>query len=123
MVTVTLNLGTAVSRPEGRLSLQPGEDGKAVMLIHSVRKEPQLNFPFFGHEFSKEDKENLIKTGNMGRTVDLKNPKTGETIPSIISVDRLTNELIALRTDKIKVPDELKGVQLNEQRETNSYGG
>jgi hypothetical protein len=52
----------------------------------------------------------------MGRTVDLKNPKTGETIPSIISVDRLTNELIALRTDKIKVPDELKGVQLNEQQ-------
>lgn len=116
LVTVTLNLGTPVSRPEGRLSLQPGEDGKAVMLIHSVRKEPQLNFPFFGHEFSKEDKENLIKTGNMGRTVDLKNPKTGETIPSIISVDRLTNELIALRTDKIKVPDELKGVQLNEQQ-------
>ncbi len=116
LVTVTLNLGTAVSRPQGRLSLQSGEDGNAVMLIHSVRKEPQLDFPFFGHEFSKEDKDSLLKTGNMGRVVDLTNSKTGETIPSIVSVDRLTNELIALRADKIKIPDELKGVQLNQQQ-------
>lgn len=37
-------------------------------------------------------------------------------MPSIVSVDRLTNELIALRADLIKVPDELKGVKLNEQQ-------
>jgi hypothetical protein len=56
LVTVTLNLGTAVSRPEGRLSLQPGEDGKAVMLIHSVRKEPQLNFLSLGMNSAKRIK-------------------------------------------------------------------
>ena len=40
-------------------------------------------------------------------------------MPSIISVDRLTNELIALRTDFIKIPDEIKGVKLNdEQKQT-----
>jgi hypothetical protein len=55
----------------------------------------------------------------MGRVVDLVNPKTGELMPSIISVDRLTNELIALRTSLIKIPDELKGVKLNdEQKQT-----
>jgi hypothetical protein len=86
------------------------------MAIHGIRKEPQLNFPFFGHEFSKEDKDNLLKTGNMGRVVDLANLKTGEKIPSIISVDRLTNELVALRTDKINIPDEIKGVKLNEEQ-------
>lgn len=116
LVPISLNLGTVITRTDARLSLQPGEDGNAVVAIHGIRKEPNLNFPFFGHKFTDEDKENLLKTGNMGRVVDLTNPKTGETIPSIISVDRLTNELIALRADKIKVPDEIKGVKLDEQQ-------
>jgi len=104
---------------DARLSLQSSEDGNVVMAIHGIRKEPQLNFPFFGHEFSKEDKDNLLKTGNMGRVVDLTNLKTGEKIPSIISVDRLTNELVALRTDKINIPDEVKGVKLKgKQKQT-----
>src|SRR5690606_9226422 len=72
-----------------------------------------------GHKFTKEDKDNLLQSGNMGRMVNLTNPKTGETIPSIISVDRLTNELVALRTDKIKIPDEIKGVKLDDaQKQT-----
>jgi len=116
LVPVSLNLGTAVTRLDARLSLQSKDDGQVVVAIHGIRKEPQLNFPFFGHEFTKEDKDNLLNTGNMGRVVDLTHPKTGETMPSIISVDRLTNELIALRTDRIKIPDEIKGVVLNEQQ-------
>ena len=116
LVPVSVNFGTTVIRTDARLSLQPGDNGNAVVAIHGVRKEPQLNFPFFGHEFTKEDKDNLLSTGNMGRVVDLVNPKTKETIPSIISVDRLTNELIALRTDLVKIPDEIKGVKLDEQQ-------
>lgn len=116
LVPVSLNLGTAVTRLDARLSLQPGEDGKPVVAIHGIRREPNLNFEFFGHKFTKEDKDNLLQSGNMGRVVDLSNPKTGETLPSIISVDRLTNELIALRTDFIKIPDEIKGVKLDEQQ-------
>lgn len=116
LVPISLNLGTAITRMDARLSLQSSEDGKVVMAIHGIRKEPQLNFPFFGHEFSKEDKDNLLKTGNMGRAVNLTNLKTGEQIPSIISVDRLTNELVALRTDKINIPNEIKGVKLNEEQ-------
>jgi len=116
LVPVRLNLGTAVTRMDARLSLQPNDEGQVMVAIHGIRKEPNLNFPFFGHEFSKEDKDNLRKTGNMGRTVDLTNPKTGEPIPSIVSVDRLTNELIALRADKVKIPDAIKGIKLDEQQ-------
>ena len=123
LVSVSLNLGTTVTRMDARLSLQSNDDGKVVVAIHGIRKEPNLNFEFFGHKFSEEDKSNLLQTGNMGRVVNLTNPKTGETIPSIISVDRLTNELIALRTDRIKIPDEIKGVTLNdEQKQTLQEG-
>lgn len=119
LVPVSLNLGTAVTRMDARLSLQHNDEGVVVVAIHGIRKEPNLNFAFFGHEFSKEDKENLLQTSNMGRVVNLTNPKTNETIPSIVSVDRLTNELVALRTDKIKIPDEIKGVKLDDvQKQT-----
>lgn len=123
LVPVSLNLGTAVTRMDARLSLQQNDEGAVVVAIHGIRKEPNLNFPFFGHEFTKEDKDNLLKTGNMGRVVDLTNPKTGETMPSIVSVDRLTNELVALRTDRIKIPDEIKGVMLNEQQKQSLVEG
>ncbi|HUH27116.1 DUF3945 domain-containing protein [Gelidibacter sp.] len=119
LVPVSLNLGTAVTRMDARLSLQQNNEGQVVVAIHGIRKEPNLNFEFFGHKFTKEDKDNLLQSGNMGRMVNLTNPKTGDTIPSLISVDRLTNELVALRTDKIKIPDEIKGIKLNdEQKQT-----
>ncbi|MBW3523878.1 DUF3945 domain-containing protein [Chryseobacterium sp. NKUCC03_KSP] len=116
LMPISVNFGTAVIRSEARLGLQSDANGNTVLAIHGVRKEPNLNTAFFGHEFSKEDKENLLASGNMGRVVDLTNPKTGEKIPSIISIDKLTNEVIALRTDWIKIPDEIKGVKLNEEQ-------
>ncbi len=114
LVPVSVNLGTAIVRTDARLSLQPTKDGRVVAAIHGIRKTPNLTFDFFGHQFTDQDKENLLETGNMGRIVDLTNPKTGETIPSIVSVDRMTNELVALRSKYIKIPEEIKGVKLDD---------
>ena len=119
LIPVSVNFGTAILRTDVRLSLQATEDGRAVPALNGIRKEPNLNFEFFGHKFTDDDRKNLLETGNMGRVVDLTNTKTGELMPSIISIDRLTNDVIALRTDFIKIPDEIKGVKLNdEQKQT-----
>ncbi|MDY3526059.1 DUF3945 domain-containing protein [Riemerella anatipestifer] len=116
LVPISMNLGSAVTRFDARLSLRKDNEGKVSVAIHGIRKEPQLDYPFFGHEFTQEDKENLLKTGNMGRVVELTNVKTGEKIPSIISIDELTNEIVALRQEYIKIPDEIKGIKLNEEQ-------
>lgn len=119
LVPIGINLGGSILRTDARLSLQQGEDGNAIVAMHGIKKEPNLHFEFFGHKFTDEDKKNLLETGNMGRVVNLVNSKTGELMPSIISIDRLTNDVIALRTDFIKIPDEIKGVKLNdEQKQT-----
>ena len=119
LLPIGVNLGGTILRTDARLSLQQAEDGKVVVGIHGIKKEPNLHFEFFGHKFTDEDKKNLLETGNMGRVVDLKNSKTGELMPSIISIDRLMNDVIALRTDFIKVPDEIKGVKLDDaQKQT-----
>ncbi len=119
LVPVTINLGTAFAKTDARLALQSDDAGNVVVAVHGVRKEPNFNYEFFGHKFTDQDKKNLMETGNMGRVVDLKNTKTGEMMPSIISIDRLTNDIIALRTDFIKIPDEIKGVKLDDaQKQT-----
>ena len=106
-------------KTDARLSLQQAEDGNVIVAIHGIKREPNLHFEFFGHKFTDEDKKNLLETGNMGRVVNLVNSKTGDLMPSIISIDRLTNDVVALRTEFIKIPDEIKGVKLNdEQKQT-----
>lgn len=116
LVSISLNLGKVISKMDARLSLQPDDKGQLVVAIHGIRKEPQLHYPFLGMNLPKKIKKNLLTTGNMGRVVELKNLKTGEIIPSVISVDRLTNELIALKTEYMKIPDEIKGVNLTPQQ-------
>jgi len=116
LIPITINLGTAVSKMDVRLSLQTGDTGEVAVHLHGIRKEPNLNNKFLGHQFSDEDKKNLRETGNMGRVVDLVNPKTDETIPSVISRDRLTNELVAYRAEYMKIPDEIKGVKLDDHQ-------
>ncbi len=116
LIPITINLGTAVSKMDVRLSLQIGDTGQVAVHLHGIRKEPNLNNKFFGHQFSDDDKKNLKETGNMGRVVDLINPRTDEIIPSVISRDRLTNELVAYRVEYMKVPNEIKGIKLNEHQ-------
>lgn len=123
LVSISLNLGSAITRMDARLSLQQNNEGQVVVAIHGIRKEPSLQYPFFGHEFTQEDKDNLLKTGNMGRIVELENLKSGEKIPSIISIDRLTNELIALKAEKIKIPQEIKGIKLTDEQQQNLMEG
>lgn len=116
LVAVNLDLGSAVFSLDARLSLQKNEEGKVVMALEGVKKYPNLNVPLYGHEFSKQDKHNLLKTGNMGRVVELVHPTTKEKIPSVVSVDRLTNNLVVTRVEKMQLPQEVKGIVLSEEQ-------
>lgn len=123
VMPISVNLGTVILRSEARLGLQQDANEKTVFVMYGVRHEPNLKNEFFGHTFTKEDRENLLKSGNMGRVVELTNLKTGEKMPSIISIDHLTNEVIALRQDWMKIPDTIKGVKLNEEQKKDLRDG
>ncbi|MFQ8803601.1 MAG: DUF3945 domain-containing protein [Paraprevotella clara] len=74
-------------------------------------------------KFTPEDQENLKKTGNLGRVAEVVDPATGELIPSFISIDRLTNETVAVPVSAIRIPEEVKGVKLDpEQKAALSRG-
>lgn len=114
LVPISMNFGSAVLRTDARLSFQQSVGGPIVLGIHGIRQKPELERPYFGHIFSDEDKKNLLETGNMGRVVELKG-RNGEYIPSFISIDKLTNEVVAMRAENVFIPKEIKGVKLTEQ--------
>lgn len=120
-VPVTMNFGSAILRTDARLSfIQTG--GPVALQIHGIRKAPDLDRPFYGHIFSDEDKKNLRESGNMGRVVEIKG-RSGEYSPTFISIDKLTNEVVALKAENVFIPDEIKNVKLTEQEKNDLREG
>ena len=111
VVPISMNFGSAVLRTDARLSLQQSVGGPIVLGIHGIRQKPELDRPYFGHIFSEEDKKNLRESGNMGRVADL-NLRGNTTEPCLISIDKNTNELVAVRQEHVYIPNEIKGVTL-----------
>ena len=121
-VPISMNFGSAVLRTDARLSFQQSVGGPIVLGIHGIRQKPDLDRPYFGHIFSEEDKKNLLETGNMGRVVELKG-RNGEYIPSFVSIDKLTNEVVAMKAENVFIPKEIKGVELTQQEQNDLREG
>ena len=113
LLPIAIPVGDITIHTEARLAFRTDEEGKISLAVHSLRKEPQLDFPYMGHKFSAEEKEILLATGNLGKTIEVM-PKNGEPFSAYISIDPQTNELIALRADRISIPQEIKGVTLSD---------
>ncbi|MCM1141896.1 MAG: DUF3945 domain-containing protein [Muribaculum sp.] len=111
LVKVTPTFGNEKYELEARLSLQQSPDGSVKVIPHFIRQTPNLSEEFHGYTFSKEDKEMLKKTGNLGKTVDLKTPD-GKVMPSFVSIDRKTNELIALPAAALYIRNKIGETEL-----------
>ena len=115
LVPLTIHLsGLLTAKLDARLSLIPQQDGQVGLAIHGIRKEPQLERPYFGFNFSEEDKKNLRESGNMGRVAEL-NLRGSEYTPCLISIDKNTNELVAVRQEHVYIPQEVSGVRLTDE--------
>lgn len=115
LVLIAIPFGDNTVYTEARVALRHGEDGSLGLAIHALRKEPQLEYPYMGFRFSDEDKEILRHSGNLGKQVEL-TPKNGEPFKAYVSIDPQTNELVALRADRVNIPNEIKGVLLTPEQ-------
>ena len=107
LVTVKPTFGYESYELQARLSFQKAEDGTLKLTPHFIRNEPRLDIPHRGYTFTDEDKKNLKRTGNLGKVVNVADTKTGELRPSYISIDRLTNEVVDIPADKVRIPNKI----------------
>ena len=113
LITIAVPIGDTTIYTDARLAFRTDGEGNIGLAVHPLRKEPQLDFPYMGHKFSPEEKDQLLTTGNLGKTIEI-TPKNGESFAAYVSIDPQTNELIALRADRVAIPKEIKGVTLSD---------
>ena len=113
LVTIAVPIGDTTIYTDARLAFRTDDSGNIGLAIHPLRKEPQLDFPYMGYKFSLEEKEQLLTTGNLGKTIEV-TPKNAEPFSAYVSIDPQTNEIIALRADRVNIPKEIKGVTLSD---------
>lgn len=122
LIPISVQAGENKVYTEARLAFRESPEGGVNLAIHAIRSEPTLDYPFMGHRFTEEDKHNLLAHGNLGRIVEL-SPSENNTFAAFVSVDPLTKELIALRTDRINIPQKIMGVTLTEEQQNNLSAG
>ncbi len=115
LFTVTPRFGDETFSLQAKLSFRSNPDGSYSLVPHFIRNEPQLDQEFKGYTFTKEDKAELRKTGNLGKVVELAAPKTGEMKKCLVSIDRLTNEIEAMPVDKIYIKPKVANINLDMQ--------
>ena len=103
-VNITPTFGGEKFNIEARLSFRTDPDGSVKLVPHFIQSEQKLD-EFMGYKFDKIDQANLKENGNLGRIVELTDPATGEKVPSLISRDRYTNELLAIPAKDVKIRD------------------
>ena len=113
LVTIAIPIDDTTIYTDVRLAFRTNSEGNIGLAVHPLRKEPQLDFPYMGHKFSPEEKEQLLTTGNLGKTIEV-TPKNAEPFSAYVSIDPQTNEIIALRADRVSIPKEIKGVTLSD---------
>ena len=65
LLPIAIPVGDSTVYTEARLAFRTDDNGNIGLAVHSLRKEPQLDFPYMGHKFSAEEKETLLATGTI----------------------------------------------------------
>lgn len=105
LVNINLMVDGEPRTAAARLSFKTDDTGNVKVVPSFVCEKPNLDIEFNGVKFSEQDKENLKNTGNLGRLADVVDKQTGEVVPSFISIDRQTNEILSVPAKNIYVRD------------------
>ena len=123
LVIVKPTFGGEQIEIQARLSFRKDDNDQLQLVPHFVRNEPKLDVADKGYTFTPEDKKNLLQNGNLGKVVDFPDKNTGELRPHFISIDRLTNEIVDIPTNKVRIPDTIGKTPITKDDKRVLYSG
>ena len=123
LVIVKPTFGGEQIEIQARLSFRKDDNDQLKLVPHFVRNEPKLDVAYKGYTFTPEDKKNLLQNGNLGKVVDFPDKNTGELRPHFISIDRLTNEIVDIPTNKVRIPDTIGKTPITKDDKRVLYSG
>ena len=123
LVIVKPTFGGEQIEIQARLSFRKDDNDQLQLVPHFVRNEPKFDVAYKGYTFTPEDKKNLLQNGNLGKIVDFPDKNTGELRPHFISIDRLTNEIVDIPTNKVRIPDTIGKTPITKDDKRVLYSG
>ena len=123
LVIVKPTFGGEQIEIQARLSFRKDDNDQLQLVPHFVRNEPKLDVAYKGYTFTPEDKKNLLQNGNLGKVVDFPDKNTGELRPHFISIDCLTNEIVDIPTNKVRIPDTIGKTPITKDDKRVLYSG
>lgn len=123
LVIVKPTFGGEQIEIQARLSFRKDDNDQLQLVPHFVRNEPKLDVAYKGYTFTPEDKKNLLQNGNLGKVVDFPDKNTGELRPHFISIDPLTNEIVDIPTNKVRIPDTIGKTPITKDDKRVLYSG
>ena len=123
LVIVKPTFGGEQIEIQARLSFRKDDNDQLQLVPHFVRNEPKLDVAYKGYTFTPDDKKNLLQNGNLGKVVDFPDKNTGELRPHFISIDRLTNEIVDIPTNKVRIPDTIGKTPITKDDKRVLYSG
>ena len=123
LVIVKPTFGGEQIEIQARLSFRKDDNDQLQLVPHFVRNEPKLDVAYKGYTFTPEDKKNLLQNGNLGKVVNFPDKNTGELRPHFISIDRLTNEIVDIPTNKVRIPDTIGKTPITKDDKRVLYSG
>lgn len=121
MYPVKINFGDIRIETDVKLNAWKDKEGKIVINLKGKAARPELDH-YFNVKFDDVDKRNLETTGNLGRLVEVQYSKDSEPEKVYLSLDHLTDRIVAYKAPSLKLHDEAFGVDIRKHHEALKRG-
>lgn len=102
---------------DAKLSLQVNKVGKLKLFVHPVQTQLKNSFDLTDTELKH------LQTSESGFVPKLVSLKDGSLTEALITYDKSTNELVAIKRDNLKAPDQINGTTLSDEQKRSFISG
>ena len=117
LVKLNIEVLSEEMKTEGQLILKKDEQELYHVIPQLLRTDlsQELDRTFFGHTFTDDQKRKLLEVGNAGEVIDI---RLSNGIPTkvLVSVNPITNTVVAQSVDKIFLLGAFRGVAFSEEQ-------
>ena len=107
---------------QAKVILQRGPGGETVPRVLPARRKPDLKAPFLGYTPTPGERATLAREGQLGGIATLRDAE-GQAFTAYVGIDPDTNQLVATRTEAVRIADRYLGQRLSDRQKADLARG
>ncbi|MDR1897068.1 MAG: DUF3945 domain-containing protein [Prevotellaceae bacterium] len=122
VIPITTEVAGGKIETEGKIALHKNKNEDVTLKLYPMKKELNLK-EYFGHVFTDEERENILKTGSPGKVIFAEFKKEEGKVPVLLTLDKEINHFFAQRQEYIKIPEKFFKATLSEEQKQDLLNG